>query len=310
MKYNLVLLGTLLLGSLLWSCEKKADLPQSSAPVSSRALDTATRADSVVLAPQAETLPAPRPVFSGQNLNEHLFVGQIYPSGKVYLRHFVQDSIPRGPWPRELVVYAILPGKKLMPIQYARYLDTVPSEVVDYTVRTIYIPGWEGMDPDHEPCGMGKINPQRGDVKLLGEDFFNTVFDHCESNEGVAIYQSQPSKLSYRVIAMEKSYALTPLQIQANQLRPMTAGEQKTVAQDKKQSEAQIASEECATVPQWIDSAHVLFEAKLRDSLQIRLSSYLNPGCGAHLSALYVLDLMKSGRLLRTFEINQYQGAI
>src|SRR5262245_34307336 len=76
-----------------------------------------------------------------------LFVGQVYPSGNVYLKRLAGEGRPAGNLPKSV---------SLLPLSSdSAVLKTPPTvaTLASPTVRFDYIPRLEGMDDQHLTCG-------------------------------------------------------------------------------------------------------------------------------------------------------------
>src|SRR5262245_32562598 len=77
-------------------------------------------------------------------LRDQMFIGQVYPSGNVYVKSF---SLNRK-WPKELL---------LVPLVNDRPPSRAP--LASETMQPAYIPAIEGMDDQHDPCGPLPAKP-------------------------------------------------------------------------------------------------------------------------------------------------------
>ncbi len=172
--------------------------------------------------------------------HEVVFLGQIYPSGRIYLKPFpakaagpvAEDvfeqythALHHAPtpldslstWPKEVLAVNIDPNKtldkKAIRAWFEKVLvdDTTRSPRRDYA--TEYIPGLEGMDSSHCYCGMSK-NKQDTSFRYESSDFFASLPEHCESTQGVAVYRSDfVSRRSFWVLAFAKGLQWTVFEI-------------------------------------------------------------------------------------------------
>src|SRR5689334_5357748 len=89
-------------------------------------------------------------------VRDQLFIGQVYPSGNVYIKSFSENRV----WPKEL---------SLVPLVGER----VPSRaaLVSDRMETAYIPAIEGMDDQHDPCGALPTKPLDLSFEYLSDEF-------------------------------------------------------------------------------------------------------------------------------------------
>lgn len=246
-----------------------------------------------------------------QTLDRHIFIGQAYPSGKVYVRRFMENPGAVSIWPKTISLLPLTKGVSLSPSGQARFVQTMKDKIENHVLKSAYIPGIEGMDEDHDACGMGKIKKANPAHKKLSADFFDTILDHCETNNSVAIYQITPSNYSYMVLGTDSNLTLTAPEIIKGSIRPLTVAEKQLVKREKSETKKSTTDYECTTVPAYLDSAKQIFAAKVKgNDTSLRLSTYLNPGCAGHLGSIYVLDITRNNKLLKSFGIYQYQGAL
>jgi hypothetical protein len=174
-------------------------------------------------------------------------------------------------------------------------------------VQPAYIPAIEAMDDQHDACGS--LQPRKLDIALeyLSDEFFDSMIDHCETNEDVAVYRGAPSAFSYMVLGFPVGTPLTNIRIVEGP-RPMSPAEEQQVAGQKAET-AKIATE-CTTEPAYLDSAARLLETGIGDGRTLRLSSYKTPGCAGHLATIYIVDIMRGARVLTTFQLIQNQGLL
>jgi hypothetical protein len=219
-----------------------------------------------------------------ETLGESVFIGQAYPSGNVYLRPFSGDSTARSFWPAALSVVASGSAKPDLPASRRGTFDRLlANRTENDTVKSIYIPGAEAMDPDHDSCGLGVIVPANPAYETISVDFFRAMFDHCEPNDGVAVYRTMPSKYSVMVIGVPDRLSLAAYRMNAN-------------GSDRPLSRAEAVQ---------------IFEATTKEgNLTLKISTYDNASDGGHLATIYILDVLRSGQLLKTFEFSQPQGAL
>ena len=139
-------------------------------------------------------------------------------------------------------------------------------------------------------------------------DFFRTVLDYCEYEQGVSQYRVDKKGLGpSHIVAFEESLRPQSANLSAKgNKRPISKEEKKKVLELKKKDLT-----DCTTVPHLIDSAKQLLSIKLLNSeFEIRISYYSNAGCGGHLADIFVLDLIKNHKVESTFELDHYFGSI
>jgi hypothetical protein len=225
-------------------------------------------------------------------LKDQLFIGQVYPSGNVYVKSF---SGNRG-WPKELF---------LVPLVTDRSASKAP--LTSETMQPAYIPAIEGMDDQHDPCGPLPTKTLDISFEYLSDEFFNGMIDYCETNEDVAVYRTAPSQFSYTVLALNSDVVFENVRLVEGP-RPMTDAERQRAEEEKRQTEK--IAKDCTTVPAYIDAAALFLEAGLANGLTLRLSSYKNPGCAGHLSTIYLVDILRANAILTTFQLVQNQGVL
>jgi hypothetical protein len=227
-----------------------------------------------------------------QEPNPEVFIGQLYPSGNVYVKSFSG----RRPSASELL---------LVPVVNDR--PPFNATLVNETMQPAYIPAIEAMDDQHDSCGS--LQPRKLDISLeyLSDEFFDSMIDYCETNEDVAMYRASPSAFSYMVLGFRRDTPLMNVRIVEGP-RPMTPTEVQQVTEQKAEA-ARIASE-CTTEPAYLDSAARLLEAEIGDDRTLRLSSYKTPGCAGHLATIYIIDILRGTTVLTTFQLTQNQGLL
>lgn len=246
-----------------------------------------------------------------ETLHQHVFIGQAYPSGNVYLRRFTGDTGTSLDWPKYINLQPIAPDTGLTVPAKAHFVKLMQSKTENNIVKSVYIPGSEGMDVNHDPCGLGEIKKSNPTHRRLSGDFFNTIIDHCESNDDVAVYRISPSSYSFMVLGTDNTLSLSEAKVIKQLKRPMTPTEQQQVARKKQATRKETANYDCTTNPAYLDSAIQLFTAQLSGkAASLRLSHYFNPGCAGHLAGIYVLDILTEGNLVSSINLYQYQGAL
>lgn len=253
-----------------------------------------------------------------------LFLGQAYPSGNVYLKPFPlntesqseDDYLRSYPWPDSISFHALSSADA-----YAkRNRKAIFSSVMRDSVREIgqnleqltsaYIPSLESMDDSHEGCTPAFYRSKNPAYRYLGEDFFLQCLFNCNPNEGIGIYKYiDPGNLSFSVIASAPDLNLSDVVLLNAIRRPMTPDESAEVERQK--AEDKKSESEWTTVPRYLDAAACCLSAKVTGSnLSIRISQFETAGRSGHLAKVFILDVMKSGVLLKKYELVQYKGSI
>jgi hypothetical protein len=225
------------------------------------------------------------------HLKDQVFIGQVYPSGNVYVKSFSGDRT----WPKQL---------SLLPLVIDR--SSSNAALVSETMPPAYIPAVEGMDDQHDPCGPLERKPLDLSFEYLSDEFFDGMIDYCETNEDVALYRTSPSQFSYTVLGFSPDIAFDNVRVVEGP-RPMTASEEQQAAEVRRQTEQNA---DCTTVPTYIDSAARFLEVGIRNDLTLRLSSYKNPGCTGHLSTIYLIDIIRANTVVTTFHLVQNHGVL
>jgi hypothetical protein len=244
-----------------------------------------------------------------QGLDRRVFIGQAYPSGNVYLQSFYRKAGYQPRWPKELLILPLGDTKSVLgkTQMKASFVKAMKDGLEDDVVKSMYIPGAEGMNDGHESCGLGEIKKVE-QYKYISGDYFHAMSDHCEPNEGVGIYHIDSSKYSFLVFGIDPGIAVADLKLLSGK-RPLAPADRQEIAKKKREDEK--AADECTGNPAYIDSAAQIAEIGLAGGdLRLRLSTYLDPGCGGHLSSIYILDVLRRYVVLRKFEVDRYQGAL
>jgi hypothetical protein len=175
-------------------------------------------------------------------------------------------------------------------------------------MKSVYIPGSEGMDDGHDFCGLGEMKARVPSFRPISPDFFDALVDYCEPNDGTALYRTAPATYSVMVLALAAPMSFSARRLTGNRVRPMTGAERQQLESEQRRRRN---AAECTTVPASLDEAVVLLEGELSNpAVTLRLSSYIDPGCAGHLTRVYVLDLLQGGALVRKLETFHYKGAL
>lgn len=143
--------------------------------------------------------------------------------------------------------------------------------------------------------------------------FFNTISNDCV-DEKVAKYAFRTKiKEAYNVIAWSSKVELTDFSfVNSKKIRPVDISEMKELNDYKAASKKEeIKYGGCTTQPGFLDQAKIIVEFKIKSQgYSGRLSNYFDPGCGGHLSDIYILDIFKAGKFVKSFQTHHYQGVI
>jgi hypothetical protein len=253
-----------------------------------------------------------------------LFLGQAYPSGNVYLKPFPlntesqseDDYLRSHSWPDSISFHALSSANA-----YAKRIrKAIFSSVMRDSVREIgqnlkqlqsaYIPSLESMDDSHEGCTPAFYRPRNRDYRYLGEDLFSQCLFNCNPNEGIGIYRyTDYRNLSFSVFAYTSDLNLSDIILLNAMRRPMTPEESAEVERQK--AKDKISESEWTTIPTYLDSATCCLSANVTGSnLSIRISQFETAGRLGHLAKVFILDVIKSGALLKKYELVQYRGNI
>jgi hypothetical protein len=261
----------------------------------------------------------------------HVYLGEAYPSGQMYLQPFQSDADhDAGKQPEFVATLGVTAlngkaaqdkeiGDKVRSATFRQVLKTELERKKDKksgteVIKSVYIPSKEGLSNIHdESCGLKTtLLPSAGYAD--GDDFFASISDNCYFDDKIGVYAlGQPAaKLkAFQVIAVAGE--LTDIKRhEAEKLsRPLTPAEAKEVAKEKKELAKQAAKLECTTEPTYLDSAYVLFSAKVQGSKQsLRVSTYGSPGCGGHLAQIYLLDVIEDGKIVAKQTLMHYEGLL
>ena len=211
-----------------------------------------------------------------------IVIGQAYTSGNVYVGGFVEQE-PRR-WPQRIEGVPLHEGRA------ERIAADFFRSVVQDSEEQYYFPQREDDPAD--------------------DDLFATIDNAALADRNIARYRA-PIAVD-RAVAFLGSDSRMPLvnisYKQAGQPRPINDAERQQVAAARNGIPKDA---ECSTEPQFLDSAKIILTAGIARSMPtIRLSKYLTPGCGGHLSEIYVLDVMTPNQPARRFEFRHYHGVL
>jgi hypothetical protein len=245
-----------------------------------------------------------------QGLDTKIFIGQAYPSGNVYLERPPREAGDPPPWPKELVILPLgdtksVLGKKMK----ASFVKEMKDErTKDHVIKSLYLPGAEGMDDSHDSCGLGEIKKVK-QYEYISGDYFHSIIDHCEPNEGLGHYRIDRSKYSFLVLAIDPGIAVTDLKLLSGK-RPLTPADRQEIIKSKRDDKKEAAEfGGCPTEPRYLDSATQIAEIGLAQvELRLRVSTYEDPGCSGHLASIYIIDLLRRNEVLRKIQVSRHQG--
>ncbi len=248
-----------------------------------------------------------------ETVRQNFFLGQVYPSGNVYLKGFsdeMSDNAGRA-WPVRVMFRGVLDEPASSRFQFADFKTELHDTVKGGVQYSKYFPGTEHMDDQHVTCGGEDEYTKNKAWGYLEPDFFLTGSAYCDSNKGVALYITKGKNTqSFRVVATGGMLQVGNIEISnGSKGRPLVAGEADEIAQKKRRGAS--TANDCTTIPAYIDDAVILADIAIVDSrTSLRLSSYENPGCMGHLETIYVLDVFEDQRHQKTFELRQSKGPV
>jgi len=262
---------------------------------------------------RSESLPAQSvSQLDVEGLDQTVFIGQAYPSGNVYLECFRGKTDCQSLWPKELLIMPLGDTNSVLKKTQmkASFVNVLKDEINNNMISSIYIPGAEGMDDRHNSCGLGEIKRVEQYQYISGpaKDYFYAMFDHCEENEGVGLYHMSSSNYSFLVLGIDPGIAVMDLKLLSGK-RPLAPADRQEIT--KKKREHRKVAAECNTNPVYIDSATQIAEISLAEGdLRLKVSTYITPGCGGHLSSIYILDVLRRNSVVRRLELGRYQGPL
>jgi hypothetical protein len=166
------------------------------------------------------------------------------------------------------------------------------------------------------PAPSGGAQPEESSSGIkppTAVGFFGTIDRMEVTDSDIGHYTgTEPVSVPCPVVAFTDAVPLGALDFsQAGKRRPLSQREKLAVRQERARVANETKSVECTTEPGFIDRAEQLWSAKVTGSdLHIRLSTYEDPGCAGHLSAVYVIDLLRRGSLSDSREIRHYAGVL
>ena len=237
---------------------------------------------------------------SAMRIEHAVFLGQLYPSGNVYLRAFENEGDSRS-WPSSIAVLTLAPsdsgGAAMVHATYAELLDAGGDTEVD------------GIGRDFRP----NERPASGEEHDFSDGFFYTMFDSSLADRNVARYVAKDAAAeSLQVIAFDSRLRAEAIDYsRRGRPRPLTATEKTEVEEERATLERELRGMDCTTVPAFVDSAKELLRAAIAGTgVTIRISHYSNPGCAGHLDEVYLLDLVDADGTRQRFELHHYVGVL
>ena len=223
-------------------------------------------------------------------LPRSVFLGELYPSGHLYLDALDPDAAP----PAE-VRYIRLQAPVTPP---------APARLSE-KLEGVYVPGVEGVDPNAGP----KCEPKEPRAEPFAGFFGRDALDGCETERSVSRYatEAKPEQPAPVLAVDAKLDPGAPDFSVAGSPRPLTLQEARD-ADKLKQDVAKVTS--CTTRPRFLDAARQIVVVPLAQGRALRLSRYDNPGCSGHLEQVWVVDVLADGRAARTARLTRYRGAI
>lgn len=248
-----------------------------------------------------------------ERLAASVYLGQVYPSGTLYLEAFEGAGDPAGAPDAERLLFVPLDADLDLPAEWlgrwhgARRVGR--SEHVDP-------PRAEGMLAADSPCAGEDYAPKDGAayatrsgaaqtaVSWRAEEYFATdeAFA-CGSEHGLLLYEAdEPPPRSFRVLAVRPDVRIGDLDRSVAGLpRPLTAQDEEAL------SERRAAYEECTLEPRDIDGATQIVAFRDAESgYRVRVSSHVS-AC-THLSEHFLLDVLAGDDVRATFRIVRWRG--
>lgn len=235
---------------------------------------------------------------------ENLFIGEIYPSGHLYVQSAIESKKSIS-WPRDLNVFRMNVGVERAAVIKAKWLEKVFDE---------YPPAAEGMDGEGD-FSHGKIcgwhYPAGVSGKISTDDYFATIADYCVKDAELGLYQAKSSvKEAYKVVGGSGAVIFGEADYSVQGLpRPLTKAEASGV--EKEKTKLSKYESDCTTKPSFIDAAKQLSVVHvLNTPYTLRISEYSSPGCAGHLLEIYVIDVLEKNSLKRSISVARYLGLI
>ncbi|HEX7089970.1 MAG TPA: hypothetical protein VF192_07525 [Longimicrobiales bacterium] len=248
-----------------------------------------------------------------ERLAASIYLGQVYPSGTLYLEAFEGAGDPAGVPDAERLLFTPLDADVDLPPEWlGRWLEARWVGRSDHADP----PRAEGMLSPDSPCAGGDYEPREGatyaarsaaahaGIPWRVEEYFATVEAFtCGSEHGLLLYQAdEPPPRSFRVLAVRPEVRIAELDRSVAGLpRPLTAEEEAALR------ERRAARDECTLEPRDVDGATQIVAFREADSgHRVRVSSYVS-ACTA-LSEHVLLDVLAGDSVLATFRIVRWRG--
>jgi len=237
-------------------------------------------------------------VISLDDVARSVLLGQVYPSGNAYLLQFRENEDDTLVWPKTVVMHPLR--------SHSRPEGTLSGRA--YGFVTVLSSGSSPQFPFLER----QRHP--GLEYLDGLDFFATASD-MSSLEDVDIGQYRGSPLAgyfFPVVAVTDAIVADDIvYAPAGLKRPLTREEEREVAQSRKRAAKESTHLDCTTVPAFLDDAVQLVGFTVKGTpYHVRISQYTNPGCGGHVSDIYVLDVLQDHAVKGRYELYHYWGVL
>jgi hypothetical protein len=233
-----------------------------------------------------------------------VYLGELYPSGNLYLQRIGLESSILQNWPAQVEFACNADTPSASGFHAGEFSPAIFVHSTDVSP-----PGVEGMDEmKNQACHWSYHTSSSHEY--LGSDYFYTVFDYCLPEKGLGQYHTTETvRKAFPVIAVETSLVPEGLNFsRRGNLRPLTPDEETKVNRSKEETRHQ---KDCTTVPRFLDDAKELARFRLKGkSTTVRVSSYENAGCLGHLEKVYVVDVFENDRLQKSYQLNHYIGPI
>lgn len=244
-------------------------------------------------------------------IDDSVYLGQIYPSGLLYLESFRSrgEASALGDWPTVVrfmpmdqeASSAIPPSSQSATARFLRIEQDVNPPEVERLLRADSPCVPEGYRPSEASTYVG------GDARPViwepAEYFATNEWFGCWREPTVAVYEVEGEiEASFRIVAFRPELALVrPEWHDAGTPRPLTSEEAERVAE-------RIARDgECPLQPRGLEEARKLLGFALKDTrYRIRLSSHV-AACTS-LGEVFILDVLEGEDLLESHGIVRWRG--
>lgn len=244
-------------------------------------------------------------------LRGSIFLGQVYPSGHVYLDAFGELGNHRGgltEWPDRILLFALDRGATLQTTDQ-------PLAIAGYLRSEAWVnpPELEGMLETDSPCVSDGYLPHATAGYLIREppghpgqtaDYFATIeWFGCGAEPSVPLYQVDiPVEQSFPVIAFRPEIEVVRANYSvAGDARPLSAVEAGDVAQQRAQDD------QCTLEPGYLDEAKQIVHFVTRNpAYRFRLSSHIE-ACTS-LAEVFVLDILDNTEVVTSLTSTRWRG--